>query len=40
MIRRDILSRFALFMEERTNRLFLLEPDEVDALQLPLGERT
>jgi hypothetical protein len=40
LLGRDILSRFALFMEERTNRLFLLEPEEADALQLPLGERT
>jgi hypothetical protein len=34
-----MLSRFALFMEERTHRLFLLEPEVVDALQLPLGAR-
>jgi hypothetical protein len=27
LLGRDILSRFALFMEERTNRPFLLEPD-------------
>jgi hypothetical protein len=32
---RDVLSRFALFMEERTSRVFLLEPQEADALNLP-----
>ena len=32
---RDILSRFALFLEERTNRVFLLEPHEADSLELP-----
>ena len=35
LLGRDILSRFALFMEERTSRVLLLEPDEADALQLP-----
>lgn len=35
LLGRDILSRFALFMEERTGRLLLLEPDEADALHLP-----
>lgn len=29
---RDILSRFALFMEERTQRVLLLEPDEADRV--------
>jgi hypothetical protein len=38
LLGRDILSRFALFMEERTDRLFLLEPDEADALRLPSGK--
>ena len=32
---RDILSHFALFLEERTNRVILLEPEEVDSLNLP-----
>jgi hypothetical protein len=32
---RDVLSTFALFMEERTRRVFLLEPQEADALNLP-----
>lgn len=32
----DILSGFAFFMEERTERAFLLEPDEADALPLPV----
>ena len=31
----DILSRFALFMEERSGRIMLLEPREVDSLNLP-----
>ncbi len=31
---RDILSRFALFLEERTDRVFLLEPHEADVLNL------
>ena len=30
----DILSHFALFMEERTNRVLLLEPAEADSLQV------
>jgi len=34
LLGRDILSRFALFMEERTNRLLLLEPHEADLLPL------
>lgn len=33
---RDVLYRFALFLEERTNRVFFLEPHEADALDLPL----
>jgi hypothetical protein len=32
---RDILSHFALFMEERTSRVLFLEPHETDALYLP-----
>jgi hypothetical protein len=32
LLGRDILSRFALFMEERTGRVLLLEPEEADAL--------
>ena len=32
---RDILSHFALFLEERTRRVLLLTPDEADALPLP-----
>jgi hypothetical protein len=31
---RDILSRFALFLEERTGRVLLLEPEEADRLDL------
>lgn len=32
---RDILGQFALFLEERTSRVLLLEPDEADQLRLP-----
>jgi len=35
LLGRDILSHFALFLEERTHRLLLLEPHEADALHLP-----
>jgi len=35
LLGRDVISRFALFMEERTNRVLLLEPPEADALNLP-----
>jgi predicted aspartyl protease len=35
LLGRDILSHFALFVEEHTNRVLLLEPEEVDALALP-----
>ena len=31
----DVLAHFALFMEERTRRVLLLEPAEVAALPLP-----
>ena len=34
LLGRDILSHFALFMEERTRRVLLLEPHEADALPL------
>jgi len=34
LLGRDILSHFALFMEERTSRVLLLEPPEADALHL------
>ena len=35
LLGRDILSRFALVLEERTQRVLLLEPAEADALGLP-----
>jgi hypothetical protein len=35
LLGRDILAHFALFMEERTNRVLLLEPQEVDGLHFP-----
>ncbi len=35
LLGRDVLSHFALFLEERTNRVFLLDPDEADSLNLP-----
>ena len=35
LLGRDILSHFALFMEQRTNRVLLLEPQEASALILP-----
>lgn len=34
LLGRDILSHFALFMEDRTSRVLLLEPHEADALQI------
>ena len=34
LLGRDILAHFALFLEERTGRLLLLEPHEADALSL------
>jgi hypothetical protein len=34
LLGRDILSYFALFLEDRTNRVLLLETHEVDALPL------
>jgi hypothetical protein len=35
LLGRDILSRFALFVEERTGGVLLLTPDEADQLNLP-----
>ncbi len=35
LLGRDIISRFALIVEERTSRVLLLDPDEADALNLP-----
>jgi predicted aspartyl protease len=35
LLGRDILVRFALFFEERTGKVLLLEPQEADALGLP-----
>ena len=32
LLGRDVLSHFALFLEERTGRVLLLEPHEADAL--------
>jgi hypothetical protein len=31
----DVLSQFALIVEQRTDRVLLLEPAEADALHLP-----
>ncbi len=35
LLGRDVLSHFALLMEERTGRVLLLEPAEADSLQIP-----
>jgi len=35
LLGRDMLSHFGLFVEERTNRVLLLEPHEADSLNLP-----
>ena len=35
LLDRDILSRFALFIDQRTDRVLLLEPGEADSLDLP-----
>jgi hypothetical protein len=35
LLGRDILSHFALIFEERTERVLLLTPEEVDRLNLP-----
>lgn len=35
LLGRDLLSHFALFVEPRTQRVLLLEPQEVDTLLLP-----
>ena len=32
---RDVISRFGLFVEERTSRILLMTPDEANALRLP-----
>ena len=34
LLGRDVLSRFGLFVEQRTNRVLLLEPHEADAFIL------
>ena len=34
LLGRDVLSQFALFIEERTDKVLLLEPSEADALGL------
>jgi hypothetical protein len=34
LLGRDILSHFALFMEDRTDQVLLLEPAEADALRI------
>ena len=35
LLGRDILSHFALYMEQRTGKVILLEPAESDAVNLP-----
>lgn len=35
LLGRDILAHFALFFEQRTQRVLLLEPHEADSLPLP-----
>ncbi|HLH23534.1 MAG TPA: hypothetical protein VK066_13515 [Chloroflexota bacterium] len=35
LLGRDVLRHFALVVEERTDRVLLLDPDEADALSLP-----
>jgi hypothetical protein len=35
LLGRDVLAQFALVMEQRTDRVLLLEPAEADALSLP-----
>lgn len=35
LLGRDVLAHFALFLEERTQRVLLLDSPEVDALHLP-----
>ena len=35
LLGRDIISNFALFFEDRTGRVILLEPHEVNRLNLP-----
>jgi hypothetical protein len=35
LLGRDVISRFALIIEDRMNRVLLLDSDEADALNLP-----
>jgi hypothetical protein len=35
LLGRDVISRFALIVEDRTSRVLLLDSDEADALSLP-----
>lgn len=35
LLGRDIISRFGLFVDQRTEQVLLLEDEEVDALNLP-----
>jgi hypothetical protein len=35
LLGRDVISRFALIVEDRMNRVLLLDADEADALNLP-----
>jgi len=35
LLGRDLLARFAVFLEERTHRVLLLDPQEAEALKLP-----
>jgi hypothetical protein len=39
LLGRDIISRFALVVEQRTNRVLLLDPQEADVLHLPEPRR-
>lgn len=35
LLGRDIISRFGLFVDQRTEQVLLLDDDEVDTLHLP-----
>lgn len=35
LLGRDVLARFALFMEQATERVYLVDPDEATQLALP-----
>jgi hypothetical protein len=35
LLGRDVISCFALIVDQRTQRVLLLEPEEADALNLP-----